>query len=608
MHLNTKVNDEGTIASFQFFDPSEWDHLVENGGRIGELSSRAGASDELEKVREQIAEMREKTKARLGRKFELLLGQTHNYRHLDDDLIQRYVCMGDDFEDEDAQDAQGQFADITKSADLYIDAPSLPHALCIRDTPGVNDTFMMREQITINALRGSRICVVVLSATQALSSMDMGLIRLISNVKSREVVIFVNRIDELANPKDEIEEIRTSILSTLANNNCPDDLEVVFGSAYWANMALQEQIDDLDPDSAAALQNYSGVGKSELSAEQVWDHSGLPTLFDKIGERIAEGEGTTMLNTIRKRAMNHLQGLKASSSIVSLRMSNQALKVVDPETLGKHLDALEDSFRATLEKQLDALIENYSKRIDQAHKRFISRALESLIQHLETKGENELWQYSPDGLRILLRSSYQSMRKSVAGTCDSVFGGVTDELTKTYLSLLSAEVDGFKVLPPSAPEFPPPVTLGQTIALDLQTSWWKGWWQRRKGYRAYADAFYELIEAETMPIINDLKNGQVQEIRQIALDEYDEFLGEQSGILTDVSHKSQISTKELKDLFGITQQEERESLFEILFEEFSLDGELEAEADADDEPSGRPARPTRPVAKTQDMEDEGTAA
>ena len=65
---------------------------------------------------------------------------------------------------------------------------------------------MMREQITIRAIRDSRICVVVLSAHQALSSVDMALIRLISNIKSREVVIFVNRIDELSDPAKQIPE------------------------------------------------------------------------------------------------------------------------------------------------------------------------------------------------------------------------------------------------------------------------------------------------------------------------------------------------------------------------------------------------------------------
>lgn len=250
LHLNTPLAPDAPTAAFQFFTKGEWDHLIENGGRIGELASRAGADEELEKVRTQIIAMRDKTKKRLGRKFELLLGQKHSYAELNDDLIQRYVCMGDDFDDLDQSDQQGRFADITKSADLFLNTSALPIPFCIRDTPGVNDTFMMREQITINALRDSRICVVVLSAHQALSSMDMGLIRLISNVKAREVVIFVNRIDELSDPGAQVPEIRDSILQTLADNNGPENPQVIFGSAYWANVALRNNLDDIIADSA----------------------------------------------------------------------------------------------------------------------------------------------------------------------------------------------------------------------------------------------------------------------------------------------------------------------------------------------------------------------
>ena len=44
--------------------------------------------------------MREKSRARLGRKFELLLGQSHEYGYFDKNLIERYICLGDLFDDE----------------------------------------------------------------------------------------------------------------------------------------------------------------------------------------------------------------------------------------------------------------------------------------------------------------------------------------------------------------------------------------------------------------------------------------------------------------------------------------------------------------------------
>ena len=577
LHLNTPLVDGAPAASFQFFNQGEWDHLVENGGRIGELSSRAGADEELQKVRGQIAEMREKTKARLGRKFELLLGQKHNYGHIDDELVQRYVCMGDDFDEDEPVDAQGRFADITKSADLFLRAPNLPMPLCIRDTPGVNDTFMMREQITIKALRDSRICVVVLSAHQALSSMDMGLIRLISNVKSREVVIFVNRIDELSAPADQIPEIRDSIIQTLADNNGPENPEILFGSAYWANIALANEIHNIVDDSADAMFNYAEAVFDEDASqmdvrEMVWQLSGMPHLFDALSERVAEGQGAEMLAATRKRAMNYVAGLRASSSIVSMRLEGDSLEILEATALDAKLRHIEAKSIQTLSTELDTVFEKFGARVDQSHKRFLDRALESLLQHLEQNGENEVWQYSPDGLRMLLRTSYQVMKKNFTATCDHVFTESAQDLTNIYGEVFSVAVENFKIAAPASPEVPAPVSLGQTIALDLQTSWWKGWWQRRKGYRQFASGFYELIEAETSPIVDELKIRQAADIKKLALEELADFLAEQRGILMDICEKSQIKLADLNGLFGITAQEEREELFDIIFEELSVDG------------------------------------
>ena len=163
LHLDPATRSGAGKANFRFFNEEEWDRLLNRGGRVGELAARAGADRELEKVRRQLEEMREKSRQRLGRKFELLMGQAHEYGYVDEELVQRYVCLGDDLDGNNSADQkQGRFADITKSADLYLGHPELPYRLCIRDTPGVNDTFMIREQITVNAIRESRLCVVVL--------------------------------------------------------------------------------------------------------------------------------------------------------------------------------------------------------------------------------------------------------------------------------------------------------------------------------------------------------------------------------------------------------------------------------------------------------------
>ncbi len=574
LHLNTDVTGDAPLASFQFFSQNEWDHLVENGGRIGELSARAGADEELEKVRQQIAEMREKTKQRLGRKFELLLGQKHNYAEMNDDLVQRYVCMGDDFEDLEEEDQQGRFADITKSADLFLEATALPIPMCIRDTPGVNDTFMMREQITINALRDSRICVVVLSAHQALSSMDMGLIRLIANVKSREVVIFVNRIDELSNPGEQVPEIRDSIIKTLADNNGPENPEIIFGSAYWANLALAEDLGGIVDDSANAMYNWAEASLNDDTAhmdtkELVWHLSGVPQLYKALAERVTEGPGAEVLAASRKRALNLVGGVRASTSMVSMRMDGDTVDVMPYDQLVKHLQKLEDDSLQRLNDRMDIVFQQFGSRIDQSHGRFLDRALESLLQHLEINGEDQVWQYSPDGLRMLLRTSYQVMRRNMTAACDEVYAKVAADLADTYRTAFGVSVENFTITPPSAPEIPAPVSLGKTIALDLQTSWWKGWWKRRKGYRAFASGFYDLIEAETSPIVDELKVRQATDIHARAEQELRDFLSEQRALLLDISEKSTVGVDDLKDIFGITAQQERDEMFDYIFEELS---------------------------------------
>lgn len=592
LHLGVPRRDALPRAAFRFFDAEEWDRLVKDGGRIGELAGRTGADREAEKLRAQVAAMREKTRARLGRRFELMLGQTHDYARFDADLVKRYVCMADDHVSAPEADGQGQFADITRSAELWIDDPVLPAPLTIRDTPGVNDTFMMREQITIRALQDSRTCVVVLSAHQALSSTDLGLIRLLSNMRARQVVIFVNRIDELSDPAAQIPEIRRSLEDTLARHEVPGMPDIVFGSAYWASAVIEGTLDDMASDSTDALYGYAvarlGAQAAALSPRDlIWTLSGLPELYAAIGARVSEGACDHLLRTARQRGANFLAGLRASSNIVSLRARSGGGDVwsLSPEEVSAILDGIAARLRADLSERLDVVFARFSERVDSVHARFLERALDSLLEHLETHGEGAVWSYAPDGLRVLIRSAYQVMRRNFARACEGTYALAAGELTTAYGRIFDVEAANFLLEVPPAPETPQPVALAQTIALDVKTSWWRSWWGRRRGYRAFADDFRALIATETAPMVDELKVVQAQEIRALAMRDLDAFLDEQRDVLDDMCRKSRISLQELHGLFGVTAQEEREELLDMLFEEFGLD---DASSKAAPRPETRP--------------------
>jgi hypothetical protein len=532
LHLSPAGFETSTRASFQFFGDDEWDRLVSRGGRIGEMARRAGAEDELQKVRAQLQAMREKSRQRLGRRFELLLSQRHDYDRFDRALIERYVCLGDDFDDSPTSRHQGRFADITRSADLFIERPDLPMALCIRDTPGVNDTFMMREQITIKAIRESRICVVVLSAHQALSNVDLALVRMIANVKSREVVIFVNRIDELSDPAAQIPEIRDSIRATLRAHQGPEDAELVFGSAYWANRALTGELTGMDKASTAALMNWAqaqvtqNVGRTP--EEMIWELCGVPALMRALSARIVDSVGGEALDRTARSAQNLLTSFKAAhgadaSDRVELRLPRH-------EVLGR-MDRIAKDRRNRLEHAFETIEAEFQHRLERAHRSFLDRATQALIEHLERYGDDRVWQYDPAGLRLLLRSAFQVFASGAQRQVQDLYDSAAEAIAALYREVFAGVGEDFRVAPPPVPRVAPPVQIGQTIALDLKGNWWKRWWQRRRGFQSYAADFHAMIAAETRPIVDDLSQGVSRAMADDAMAVLREFLATQRGLL-----------------------------------------------------------------------------
>ena len=544
LHLNPNVGPEENRASFRFFDMEEWSRLLDRGGRIGELADRAGAEEELEKVRAQVAEMRAKSKKRLGDKFELLLGQQHDFAYVDEDLVERYVCLGDDFEDDTETSAeQGRFADITKTAELFISRPELPMPLCIRDTPGVNDTFMIREQITIRAIRESRICVVVLAAHQALSTVDLALIRMIANVKSREVIIVVNRIDELSDPINQIPEIRDSIVQTLTDHDGPKDAQILFTSAFCANAALLGRGDALDVPTRDKLVEWA-TAEGHLSPrsysveELLWHLSGVPQVYDALSTRIAEGMGQELLDRIAKSAMNLANGLSAQQQVISRRDGDRELPPLELEELEAALRKVETQAVQSMDDAFDAAIADFHKRLERSHRSFLERATGSLLAHLDSHGEDEVWEYDPTGLRILMRTAYQVFGRNAQASTKKVLVKTAEDYVGLYHRLFEIEDGEFGIEPPAVPRIPSPVLLGQTIALDLKGTWWSRWWHKRRGYTSFATDFADMIQAETEPIVESLRGSHAEAVREAAMQALKDFLAEQRGMLQRIADEA----------------------------------------------------------------------
>ncbi|WP_052261716.1 dynamin family protein [Leisingera sp. ANG-M1] len=553
LHLQPGERRQEGKACFQFMTEEEWDRLLTKGGRIGEMAGRAGAGSELQKIRAQIEEMRARSRQRLGRKFELLMGQKHEYGYFDKNLIERYICLGDDFDEpeESGLDEQGRFADITRAADLYLNCRTVPHRLCLRDTPGVNDTFMMREQITIQAIRDSRICVVVLSAGQALTSVDMGLIRMISNLQSREVVIFVNRIDELAEPATQAAEIEASIRQTLETHHGPKDATIIFGSAYWANKVLTGELEDMEKASSAALLDWAqatvNASNAKHSAQNmVWELSGLPALNRAISERIVSDLGEPQLARIASAAVTAATGQEAANAI-RVQGAGGAAHGSLHDTRAAFEEIAQSHLRA-LESEIDAVLEAYRARADRAHATFTDRATHALIEHLEKWGEEAHWEYDPAGLRMLLRTAYSVMSKRLQAAAHMRYEAAVQDIAGVLYDGFGTAVEGIQLSVPDVPPPGSPVVLGQAIALDFNDSWWAAWWRRTRGYKAFAKRFRSLIEGETEDFMTQLKTVQTADARAAILGRLQEFFEGQRDILLELADCSRAGG-DMQELF-----------------------------------------------------------
>ena len=542
LHVNADrdEDDREISARFTFFGADEWDQLMVSGGRLGELAQRTGASDEMEQVQRQVAEMRAATEKRLGSYFEHLLGQSHDYGYIDNELMERYVCLGDGDDLGEFDSDAGRFADVTRSADIFLDIPSyaLPMAIC--DTPGVNDTFMMREQITIRSLRGSEICVVVLSAHQALARTDMALMRLISSFDKRQTVIFVNRIDELQDPASQIPEIRASIAQTLVDHKFDGDVAVVCGSALWAEAALEEDLTILPPASIKALKNYinktPALHRSVMS-EAVWAASGLEELLGSLGQRIAEGASDRLyrqVSTAMRNLANETRAALASRQSGGAEAARLIASGHDPMQI---IDEIVARNSARLDDATAKLRADLTRRMEKAEESFVKRATDTLIEHLEQHGEQGNWQYNPAGLRVLQRAAHSSFTRSLNKTLTEIYSETARNLEEVYRMLLGKDLEDFEIAPPNLPHVPPPVGLGKTIALDFQSTWWTRWWKRRKGFEAFAEEYGQLIRAEAQTIARDIDQTQAVTVITEARRIFDGFVDEHRSTLTQITRE-----------------------------------------------------------------------
>ena len=251
-------NDPVSGARFEFFSEADWHEIVAGGSKIRKLTEQLLPGFDTEILRKQSEEMRDRAQKRLGKHYHTLLGSQHDYDFLSSDLLKRYVCAGPGSDEGLERESLGRYAALTKVANVYMRLPEFQVPTIITDTPGVNDPFLVRDEFTCRSLDKSDVFIMVLSAHQPLTDVDIALIRILAKQDSRDVMIFVNRIDELDDYSTEVPRVMADVTHRLREAIPDIQFEIVAGSAHMADLAMRD-----DPEAEAARE---AVDTQELAA------------------------------------------------------------------------------------------------------------------------------------------------------------------------------------------------------------------------------------------------------------------------------------------------------------------------------------------------------
>ncbi|TNE83305.1 dynamin family protein [Thioclava sp. L04-15] len=371
---NIRINladDPITGAKFEFFSEKDWDEIINGGTRIRELTEQLLPGFDTNVLRRQSEQMRARAQRRLGKYYHTLLGSSHEYDFLSPDLLKRYVCAGPGSDDGLEREALGRYAALTKSADVYMRLPEFQVPTIITDTPGVNDPFLVRDEFTCRSLDRSDVFVMVLSAHQPLTEVDIALIRILARQDNKDVLIFLNRIDELDDYATEVPRVMADVTRRLRQAIPEIDFRIVAGSAYLADLTQRsdsqaaEARAELDSAELAQYLRSRFGHVPEDPIDRLLLASGLEEVKHVLSEVIDGGVGRQQLARIRGDLRAEISGMQfvTRRERDSLQMQIESIRSDVAEAAVEEMTA-EIQATSALRSTLETLVENAEGKIE----------------------------------------------------------------------------------------------------------------------------------------------------------------------------------------------------------------------------------------------------
>jgi signal recognition particle receptor subunit beta len=236
LHFGWAGAPAGTAAEFQLFEQDEWDKLARGTTRVRELTQQLVPGFEAELLARHVTAMRQRAEQRLGGRLASLLGARHTHEAFSPQILARYISPASAFEP--GEGGAGELSELTRAADLYFAAAPFCFPLTFIEAPGLDDPFLVRDELTRQTLESADLHIYLLDARQPLTSTDLAHLRMLRGLFKERIVVFINRIDEFADLVNQTKQVADHVRQVLEREFPAADIPVIAGSAAWGNAAL----------------------------------------------------------------------------------------------------------------------------------------------------------------------------------------------------------------------------------------------------------------------------------------------------------------------------------------------------------------------------------
>ena len=452
-------------GAFQLFSEDEWQEMIEGDANTRKLAEDLLPGFDSETLKRQVQEMQDSAKQRLGSLYRHLLGKKHSFSTITPEILERYVSAGHQMDASDEVENAGRFSGITKSAEVYLERDPFALPVTLSDTPGINDPFLVRDEITTSSFRDTDIFIVALSIHQALSAADMALLRMLSRHSGKAIIAFVNRIDEVENPVKDVPAVMDALRARLdAELDSAAAITLVTGSAHWGAIALfgsDEAVDSaLQAPGCAAYCAQQKTRKSS-ARDRLFTASGIPALTKALSDAINNGPVARDLaeiaseagaaigmqeNVLQERLDNEdvvLMDVGDIPAILEAEKNRLITRINQLADLADELDSGEDRVREKLLQNGDVVAKSIANTVDASLGKFISEQIARMKAELGGKGTTGSWSLDTAELHERIEAQVNSSYREGRIEMDGLFARYARSTSQRMAAILgSIETSG----------------------------------------------------------------------------------------------------------------------------------------------------------------------